>query len=107
MATATKATVEIPQPPIIPPPIKKERIVLELSINEAETLGLLLARTSGSPDGKSRRGHCDSMRIGLEKVGYGWVNITKRLGYDLYTFAPAISAGFVNFNNEKLDPSKD
>jgi hypothetical protein len=107
MANATKTTVEIPQAVIIPPLIKRERIVLELSVNEAETLGLLLARIAGDP-ANSRRGHCDAMRGALAKLGYGWMEIAQRLGIEQYTFAPIISSGgTVCFNDEVLDPSKD
>jgi hypothetical protein len=100
---------QIPQAPIIPPPIEKKRVILELSINEAETLGLLLAKCGGTPS-KSRRGYCDAMRDALQNAGYHWTTIvgsTDRYEQQARLDDVFEQPGGLCFKNEKLDPSKD
>ena len=93
MATATVTTVEIPA-------IKKKRIDLSLSHNEAEALALILGKVGGDPK-RSRRKHAGAIYSALRKLGIHTSAIT---GGAVTAFPGQVG---IIFNNETLDPSKD
>ena len=99
MATATVTTVEIPQAPVIPPPLLRERIVLELSPNEAEALALILGKVGGDPK-RSRRKYVDEIYNALSTLGIS-TGTTDGGGSN---FAGQTALMFLI---ETLDPSKD
>lgn len=109
MATAKTSTVLIPQAPIIPPPIEKKRVILELSINEAETLALILGRVGGAPGTGSRRGHCDAIDRALRDAGINRQATLRAINValDYREFSKAVLDGGLTFSNENLNPSKD
>ena len=75
---ATPAVTEV----IVKEPGQPAKVVLELSLDEAETLAILHRHIAGSPRG--RRGHMDAIGDALNKAGVDWRKhaiTTKPFGY--------------------------
>lgn len=66
MAIAWQMTKEVPQPPVL-----KQRVQLELSLNEAETLSIVLAKIAGNAT-STRRKYTDSISGALRDAGIFW-----------------------------------
>lgn len=98
MATATKKNVEIPQP------VLHTRVTLDLSLNEAETLAIIMARIGGDPD-NSRRKYCDQIRFALKDVGITSTSVYQqyrpfRDNDDEYRISHQIITTGMSFNSE-------
>jgi hypothetical protein len=99
MAKAIATVVEVPQPTIL-----KKAVQLTLSVNEAETLSLLMGKCGGNAT-QTRRSYTDAINTALQEAGYGWAATLERYRVDLSAFFEP--HGGISFKIEKLDPSKD
>lgn len=109
MATAKKENVVIQPPAVLPPAICATRIRLDLSINEAETLALILTKCGGNPN-LSRRGQTDKIHKALESIGFSWMTIGGPADWpEPYRRLEDVfqKGSYLNFNPQTLDPSKD
>ena len=98
MAIANKQVIVI-KPEQVIPAVTEEKIVLELSKEEAETLQEILARIGGSPEFSPRK-HCDSVHSALNNAGIGRIARVSSVGVPMneVTHADSSYIMFKNYN---------